>query len=274
MEPSFRLAMAARAEVGAAGSMWLAIRSTAAYEFRMQIRRRSVWLVLGLLGLFMLYFLSDARANLGSTAASRAESWAMLMQAFIPAAFGVLLADRLPRDRKLRVDELLETSPAPVSARLIGKYVGATAATLVPFVLTYAAGLGYLAAKGADAPGVLIAAIPAFLLISLPGLLFVAAFSVCCPLIMPVPVYQFLFVGYWFWGNVLPPEVMPTLSYTWLAPIGYMASRGLFHVFEASSNGPHATGTDAAISISLLLALAAAALVAGWVVLRFQRKRQ
>jgi hypothetical protein len=52
-----------------------------------------------------------------------------------------------------------------------------------------------------------------------------------------------------------------------------MASRGLFHVFEASSGGPHATGADAVISISLLLALAAAALVAGWVVLRFQRNR-
>jgi ABC-2 type transport system permease protein len=272
---SVRYATAGPVRIRAAGSTALAIRASATYEFRMQIRRRSVWLVLGLLGALMIYILTDARADLGDTAAGRAESWAMLLQVFIPAAFGVLLADRFPRDRKLRVDELLETSPAPYPARLLGKYLGATAASLVPITITYLVGLAYLVSKGSDAPGVLSGAVPAFLLITLPGLFFVAAYSVCCPLIMPVPVYQYLFVGYWFWGNVLPPQVIPTLSQTWLAPVGYMAGRGFFHAFESTASGlPNATAADGVVSVVLLLTLTAAALVAGSIVLRFERNRR
>ena len=275
MERSVQYATAGRVRIAAAGSTPLAIRASATYEFKMQIRRRSVWLVPGLLGAFMVYILTGSWADLGDTAASKAESWAMLLQVFIPAAFGVLLADRLPRDRKLRVDQVLETSPAPYPARLVGKYLGATAATLVPITTAYLVGLAYLVAKGSDAPGVLSGAVPAFLLIILPGLLFVAAFSVCCPLIMPVPVYQFLFVGYWFWGNVLPPQVLPTLSHTWLAPVGYMAGRGFFHAYESTASGlPHATTADGVMSVVLLLTLAAAALVAGSLVLRFERNRR
>jgi ABC-2 type transport system permease protein len=251
-----------------------ATRATAAYEFRMQVRRRSLWLVMGALGAYMIWMLTGARVAGEATAAGRTTSWTWLMQVLMPIAFGVLLADRFPRDRRLRVDELLETAPAPLWARLLGKYLGATAATLLPILAIYIGGLAWLIADGSDASSVVATAFPAFILIDLPGLLFVAAFSVCCPLIMPVPVYQFLYVGYWFWGNLMPPQVMPTIRDTWLTPLGWNAARGFFNVFENTPGAPQSTPADGVISIALLLAFAAAALFAGWLVLRRERNRK
>jgi ABC-2 type transport system permease protein len=249
-----------------------AVRAVAAAEFRMQLRRRSLWLVLGLLGAYMLWILPDLKTG-AETPTQQAANWAWLLQVLMPIAFGVLLADRFPRDRKLRVDELLETSSAPLGVRLIGKYAGSTAATMVPIVATLAAGLVFMGVRSGDPAGVLIGGIPAFLLVNLPGLLFVAAFSVCCPLIMPVPVYQFLYVGYWFWGNLLPPQILPTLRDTWLAPLGWPAARGILGIME-DTPGPIPTAFDGAMSISLLLVLAVAALVAGWLVLRVEADRR
>ena len=49
-------------------------------------------------------------------------------------------------------------------------------------------------------------------MVNLPGLLFVAAFSVSCPVILWVPLYQFLFVGYWFWGRPGPDQLWRDLG--------------------------------------------------------------
>src|SRR5512140_575836 len=250
-----------------------AIRATAACEFRMQLRRRSLWLVLGLLGAYMLWILPDLSVAPKETPGQQAASWAWLLQVLMPIAFGVLLADRFPRDRKLRVDELLETSPAPSAVRVMGKYAGATAATLVPIALTFAAGMAFIGFRSGDAAGVLAGGAAAFVLVNLPGLLFVAAFSLCCPLIMPAPVYQFLFVGYWFWGNLLPPQVLPTIRDTWLAPIGWQAARGILGIME-DTPGPTPSTHDGVISISVPLLFACAALAAGWLALRFERNRR
>lgn len=249
-----------------------AVRAVAAAEFRMQLRRRSLWLVLGLLGAYMLWILPDLKTG-AQTPTQEAASWAWLLQVLMPIAFGVLLADRFPRDRKLRVDELLETSPAPTGVRLLGKYAGSTAATMVPIALTLAGGMAFMAVRTGDPAGVLAGGVPAFFLVNLPGLLFVAAFSVCCPLIMPAPVYQFLFVGYWFWGNLLPPQILPTLRDTWLAPLGWQAARGILGIME-DTPGPIPTAFDGVMSITVLLLFAVAALVAGWIVLRFEADRR
>ncbi len=54
----------------------------------------------------------------------------------------------------------------------------------------------------------------AVVILSAPGLCFITAFSLACPLIMPVRVYQILFTGYWYRGNYLSPKVMSTVSDT------------------------------------------------------------
>ncbi len=245
--------------------------AAARYEFRMQIRRRSLWLVLGLIGAYMLRLMVGDPRN-GYSAAYQTAAWAWLLQVLMPIAVGVLLADRYVRDRRLKVDEILDSTPAPFGVRFLGKYAGATVATLMPMVVTYVLGLGCLIAQGLDPAGVLATAVPAFVLIDLPGLLFIAAFSVATPAIMPVPVYQFLYVGYWFWGNLMPPQIMPTLRDTWLAPIGWMVGRGLFGIFE-DSPGPEPSVFNAVMCITVLLAGAAAALVAGLLVVRLRRAR-
>lgn len=57
----------------------------------------------------------------------------------LPMVFGSVLADRLVRDRQLRVAELLDVTSTNRSARLLGKYLGACAATAVPVALVYLA---------------------------------------------------------------------------------------------------------------------------------------
>ena len=168
--------------------------------------------------------------------------------------------------------DLLETTPASDAVRLAGKYLGATSATILPILIVYVLGIAWLATEF-DATTVLGQGVAAFLLINLPGLLFVAAFSVCVPVVMRVPLYQFLFVGYWFWGNLMPPQTMPTLSMTWLAPIGYVPAQAFFQPFVDQGTVPNWGALDAVISISLLLGLAVAALGAGLLVSRWQRSR-
>ncbi len=236
----------------------------------MQIRRRSVWLVLGLLGAYMLRVLVDQNGRV-DTIEQLVPEWAWLLQVLCPIAVGVLLADRFPRDRRTQVQDILEATPAADWLRLLGKYFGATAATLVPVLILYSLGLIWLAGSY-DVSTVLRLAVPAFALICLPGLLFIAAYSVCVPIVMKVPLYQFLFIGYWFWGNLMPPQIMPTLRDTWLAPIGIVAEQSFFGIFNEGQT-PNWRPVDGVISVCLLLAFGAAALVAGVLVLRWQRSR-
>jgi hypothetical protein len=70
--------------------------------------------------------------------------WAQLLALFLPIGVGLLLADRMPRDRRTHVEEVLDTLPGALGARLAGKYLGSTMATLLPVSLEYAIGTGYI----------------------------------------------------------------------------------------------------------------------------------
>ena len=184
------------------------------YEFRMQIRRKALWIVTGLFFALMSFTgLQGPWQYSGDTPViGILAMWTGEMQTLMPIAFGVLLADRLPRDRRLRADELLESLPGSPATRFLGKYIGATLATLAPIFLIYAAGVGYVVVDRGSA-GAVPLGLAMFATASLPGLLFVAAFSISCPVVLWVPLYQFLFVGYWFWGNLLSPDSpVPNLS--------------------------------------------------------------
>jgi ABC-type transport system involved in multi-copper enzyme maturation permease subunit len=250
---------------------WSAVMGAARYEFRMQARRKAVWIVLGIFGLLAFTGFSGNWRMLGEAPTEYVSvGWAFQVQTFIPIAFGCLLADRVPRDRSFKVGELLETAPAPRGARLVGKYLGATLATLVPILLTYLAGIAYAVAKGH--PEAIPTALLAFLAVNLPGLLFVAAFSVSVPAVLWVPLYQFLFIGYWFWGNLLSPDSnIPTISGTWLTPIGKYAANGFFGPSPLGSSD--AAAWEGAVSIALLLGLAALALFAAHHCLRWKQAR-
>jgi hypothetical protein len=114
-----------------------------------------------------------------------------------------------------------------------------------------------------------------FATIVLPGILFISAFSIACPAILWVPLYQFLFVGYWFWGNLFPPRFgIPTLSTTILTPIGGYMSIGLFGAGQDLLLIQQATFLEGIESILLLLSISAFVMYVLWSFLKWQQARQ
>src|SRR5689334_6417129 len=211
------------------------------YEFRMQLRRPAVWVVLGLISviIFALWwgFASDYlwgfRSHEGQGAwvpPSQHDPvlfWAQLLAMFLPVGVGLVLADRLARDHSTRVDEVFAALPAPLGARLLGKYLGSVLATLVPVALIYSAMLVYIMTQTPGTEAITLGT-AAFLAVLLPAILFVAGFSLAAPAVLKVPVYQFLFVGYWFWANLMSPKIgLPSPVATMLNAAGPWAQEGL-----------------------------------------------
>ncbi len=103
----------------------------------------------------------------------------------------------------------------------------------------------------------------AFLAITVPAFAFVVAFSLACPMVMPLSIYQILFTGYWFWANFIPPKLFPTLNGTLLTPSGMFAQQVFFGgpVSEALQNAVPYTPADAIANLAVLGLCSAAALV-------------
>ncbi len=255
-------------------------------EFLMQIRRVSVWVTIGLLGLiiFALWYGLAAVSlhhhyNLEQhvwVPASQSDAilgWAQLLAMFLPLGVGLVLADRLARDRRLRVDEILAVQPGSLGARLAGKWLGSALATFVPVALIYTAVVFYIVTQAPGLGGILLA-LAAFAAVLLPGMLFVAGFSVAIPAVLKVPVYQFLFTGYWFWANLMSPKIgIPSIVGTMLNAAGPWAQEGIFN-FQWTFLQLHATPTQGYLSIALLSGLGIIAVVAAWFYLRWQAARQ
>jgi hypothetical protein len=177
---------------------------------------------------------------------------------FLPIVFGILMADRWRRDRTLATTELLDSLPAGIGPRLWGKYWGASVATMLPLFFAYAAVLFFLAVRVGDLS--VLPYLPEILvLVVTPGLLFVAAFSIACTEWLPVPLYSILFVGYWFWGNLVPPEKLPTLNCTPLTPIGEYPAAAFFQHTDVGCFAGHSIPLYLGIE-SIVLMLAAATL--------------
>ncbi|HZU68170.1 MAG TPA: hypothetical protein VFA09_12915 [Ktedonobacteraceae bacterium] len=245
------------------------------YEFRMQFRRLALWITFfGIAALLLLrggfrFLLVFA---LNQPLLPLVAEWARSLNFLLPIAAGVLLADRLARDRKTRVDELFTSAPGALSIRLAGKYAGSTLATLIPIFLFFSIGAGSILYQTHNLLTIPYA-LEAFATIILPGILFVSAFSIACPFLLWVPLYQFLFVGYWFWGNILNPgSGIPTLSGTLLTPVGgYMASAFFGDNDQLIQN---ATITQGVESLSLLLGIALLVMVVLWWLMRWEQARQ
>lgn len=249
--------------------------ATARYELRMMLRKRSLWLVNGVIVvLLLLVSLGPLREILREPDARHAMArTAFLMQMLLPIGYGCLLADRLVRDARLGVAPLLDATPAPAAGRLAGKYLGVCAAAAVPLAVVHF-GLAVLYAATAGRPVALVWAAVGFAVVLVPAVLFVGAFALAVPLVMPAPLFRVLFVGYWFWGNLISPVDLPTTTQSLLAPTGGYAIHSLLGwpgegVFTpagpmpgATLNflRPEATPVTAWLSIALLLSIAALAL--------------
>jgi ABC-2 type transport system permease protein len=228
----------------------------ARYEYRMSFQRWGIMVILGLL--VALYFANTIlvdgnlhlpileRSNVASGAQSREASnlelWqtagllAFSLNLFLPLVAGIALADRMQRDFRLGVDELLASTALTRWDYILGKYVGGLLSMLTPvFVLLILMGsLTVLSGAPLAFFGRLLLG---FLAINVPAFAFVTIFSMGFPLVMPVRVYQVLFTGYWFWGNFLNPNVFPTLSHTLLVFGGRYALEAFFGTYFGEPSG-------------------------------------
>ena len=229
------------------------------HEFRMQITRRSLWITMA--GLGALFATLAVRSGPPDRLAGDIAEAAVKLNWLGPMLAGVLLADRLVRDRRLRTAELVDATGASPLARLWGRYLGTVAAVAVPLGLIWLATLVRFAVVRGQPAAFWVGGL-AFAAIALPGLLFVGGFALVLPVLLNTTLYRILFVGYWLWGNLLSPGYLPTLSGTPLTPLGDYARAGLFggpNPFPGSGIGaPDHTGAGAAaLSIALLLVLPA-----------------
>jgi hypothetical protein len=168
---------------------------------------------------------------------------------------GVLTADRWVRDGLLGIQELLDAQPVAPGIRLWGKYLGVTAASATPLAVIWTILAARIALREHQWQTAALAA-TAFAAITLPGLLFVTAFGITCPRVLGARLYQVLFVGYWFWGNLVPPHLMPTLAGTWLTPVGKYANAALFaHSDHALLLTGGASPAGAYASLTLLIGM-------------------
>lgn len=254
--------------------MWGVLR----YEFRMQIRRPALWLA------FLCFAFLIVRSATGMldnpyflqahlSALQLAASLTLLTNWLAPLGVGILLADRLSRDRRTKVDELLNTLPGTLRTRLLGKYLGTTMASLTAALLLHLVVIAFAIWQTGN-----FLLLPLGLLcygvIVLPGMLFVAAFSLACPVVIWLPLYQFLFFGYWFWGNLLSPHSgLPTLNGTIFTPIGSVIGAGFFNVGSRGGTGS-SSAVDGIASLVALLGIAILVLVALYQFLRWQQARQ
>jgi ABC-2 type transport system permease protein len=250
------------------------------HEFNMSVRRPGMWIAYLILYIFYAIILF-APVQPGKAIFFPAdELWQIAgytlfySNMFMVILGGILSADRMQRDFRLGVRELQQSTPLRLPVYILAKYFGVLAGVLTPmlvwvmlvalFGITQAAPLRFI--------GIMLTA---FLTMGVPAFAFVVAFSLACPLVMPVRVYQVLFVGYWFWGNYLSPGAFPTISDTLLVPSGKYVMEGFFGGFPSAYNNllpSFYTATDAVLNLSVLALCIFAALFALNRYLRWQTR--
>ena len=242
------------------------------YEFRMQARRPAVWGLLLGAGLLLagVYLALSPADPAGVVVAERTQ----VFNLFLPVIYAILLADRWPRERRLNTRELLDSLPLDRGTWLWGKYLGAVIAVALPALVVELLEMALIALTRGDWTLIPLA-LPAFALIVGPTLLFVGAFSVVCAEVMPITLYTILFVGYWFWANLVSPARLPTLNCTLLTPSGLYARVGLLGGgLPPSCGGLSITAAQAWANIGLLLGVAIMVLVAAQTIVSLRTDRQ
>ena len=241
------------------------------YEISMSLHRKGLWIAYGLLFVFhtVLLFTPPPIGEMvkGEVIAQRdvwhvAGRFLLACNVFFPVVAGILSADRVRRDFRLGLRELQDSTPLSRHVYVLAKYLGALASFLFPLFLWVMGIAAFMAIVG-RAHGSMLFAVPvAFLAITVPAFAFVVAFSLACPLVMPLSIYQILFTGYWFWANFIPPKLFPTLNGTLLTPSGMFAQQGFFggQISQALTGAVQHTPADAVANLAVLGLCSAAAL--------------
>jgi ABC-2 type transport system permease protein len=248
------------------------------HEFKMAVKRPGMWIAYGVLYIFYIVTVfspDNIGSQLPQTTRQMFQFAGLTMfyaNMFMVILGGILAADRMQRDFGLGVRELQKSSPLKSSTYVFAKYTGVLAAVISPMLLFVVAYAIYFIAKGV--PFVYLGiSLLVFLAMGGSAFVFVVAFSLACPLFMPVRVYQVLFVGYWFWGNYLSPDVFPTISETLLVPSGKYPLYGFFGGFPDyfSNFAPTSISTvDAVLNLVILVSISVAVL---WITVLFIQRQ-
>jgi ABC-type transport system involved in multi-copper enzyme maturation permease subunit len=251
------------------------------HEFNMSIRRPGFWISYILLSLF--YFISILTPAMDGSDDiippdqiwSQAGHAVFMFNIFLPLLAGILAADRMQRDARTGVRELQRSTPLSTCAYILAKYFGVLFSVLTPMFMLVAATGTALVLKGLAPLNFLWPLLLAFLSIAVPAHAFVVAFSLACPLVMPLRVYQVLFTGYWFWGNLLNAKVFPTISDTVLNAVGQYPLQAYFGMFTDSTHKVEGgfTPPEAVLNLVVLTLCIAIALFALDQYLRWQERR-
>jgi hypothetical protein len=179
------------------------------YEFLMQIRRIALWIALGLAMVLILFAGKNTfnGLNIG-----------FKFQLIIPLVAGYFLSDRLYRDFRLGTSEILNSSVISKTGYLWGKYAGIVGATsFITLLLLSGLNLGVVVLNLADSGENLFTLIGPALIVTISAYLFVGAFCMCLPAILPLRLFQILFSAYWLWAF---QSRFPSVANTPLSPTG------------------------------------------------------
>jgi hypothetical protein len=247
----------------------------------MSIRRPGFWIAYTLLGLF--YVITSITPVLsGSEEIIQPDQiWpeaghvVFLYNIFLPLLAGILAADRMQRDLHMGIRELQRSTPLSVPVYILAKYFGVLLSVLVPMFLLVVVVGTLVVVKGIAPLSFLWPLLLAFLTIAVPAHAFVVAFSLACPLVMPLRVYQVLFTGYWFWGNLLNAKVFPSISDTVLNAVGQYPLQAFFGMYTDSTHKVEGgfTPPEAVLNLVVLTACIVIALFVLDRYLRWQERR-
>ena len=249
------------------------------HEFSMSLRRPGLWVAYGLLFLFYSLSVMYPVPDENSIVIQDEQIWqyagqmAFTFNLFLPVVVGILSADRLLRDFRQSVRELQESTPLHLAEYTLGKYFGVLLASLTPVLIWLWLITGLFIAFGNAPIEFFFTMTLAFFAIMVPAFAFVIAFSLACPLIMPLRVYQILFTGYWFWGNYINPEMFPTLNGTLLTASGMYAFQGYFLGFMGNAEELTYSASDATLNLIVLALCIAAVMVVLNYYLQWQSRR-
>ncbi|KAA3646560.1 MAG: hypothetical protein DWQ07_10155 [Chloroflexi bacterium] len=249
------------------------------YEYSMSIRRRSLLVIMFLFAAFFIYLWADAGVqfqqredDITQALLAEAAQTVFFLNLFFPVIVGVSSADRAVRDDKLGVREILRSTGLGNFVHVLGKYFGVAFSMLTVELVIVILISTILVTLSALPLAFVLYSLLAVMLISAPAIFFVTAFSLACPLVMPVRVYQIMFTGYWYWGNYLSPQVLPTVSNTLLNASGRFPMIAFFGE-KVATNWASVSHTEAVANILILLGCAALALTAMIAYLNWREKR-